>query len=126
MKPSLAASLVAEGTSLSGDFNFLEEFLVAGSVNGSVIYSGDKAGVVKILDGGILIGEIHSPTIEIFGKVEASITSSKNIMFGPNAHFKGTVHYRNLEVCAGAIINGALVPLVETVKETTQVSQKTK
>ena len=58
MKPSLATSLVAEGTSLSGDFSFLEEFLVAGTVNGSVNCSGDEHGVVKILDGGSLIGEI--------------------------------------------------------------------
>ena len=123
MKPSLATSLVAEGTSLSGDFSFLEEFLVAGTVNGSVNCSGDKHGVVKILDGGSLIGEINSPTIEIFGKVEASITSSQRIIFGPNAHFTGTVQYRNLSVSAGAIINGALIPLVELDNDTPLVSQ---
>ena len=42
MKPSLTASLVAEGTSFSGDFNFVEEVLVAGTVNGSVNHSGDE------------------------------------------------------------------------------------
>ena len=114
MKPSLATSLVAEGTSLSGDFSFLEEFLVAGTVNGSVNCSGDQHGVVKILDGGSLIGEINSPTIEIFGKVEATIMSSQNVTFGPNARFTGTVQYRKLSVCAGAIINGALIPLVKS------------
>tara|TARA_B100001093_G_scaffold347891_1_gene332512 strand:- start:3928 stop:4326 length:399 start_codon:yes stop_codon:yes gene_type:complete len=123
MKPSLAASLVAEGASLRGDFSFVEEVLVAGTVNGSVIYSGDEHGIVKILDGGSLTGEINSPTVEIFGRVEASITSSHNVTFGPNAHFTGTVQYRKLSVCAGAIINGALIPLVKPDNDASQVSQ---
>ena len=96
---------------------------MAGTVNGSVNCSGDERGVVKILDGGSLIGEINSPTIEIFGKVEASITSSQSIIFGPNAHFTGTVQYRSLSVSAGAIINGALIPLVEFDTDTPLVSQ---
>lgn len=121
MKPSLAASLVAEGTSFSGDFNFVEEVLVAGTVNGSVNHSGDEHGIVKILDGGSLTGEINSPTIEIFGKVEATIMSSQNVTFGPNAHFTGTVQYRKLSVCAGAIINGALIPLVKSDDASSQV-----
>ena len=123
MKSALAASLVAEGTSLSGDFSFIKEFLVAGTVNGSVSCSGDKNGVVKILDGGILVGEINSPSIEIFGKVEASITSTQNVIIGPNAHFTGIVQYRKLSVCAGAVINGALIPLVDLDKNNTQAGQ---
>ena len=53
----------------------------------------------------------------------ASITSSQRIIFGPNAHFTGTVQYRNLSVSAGAIINGALIPLVEFDNDTPLISQ---
>ena len=113
MKPALATSLVSEGTSLSGDLKFEKELVVAGSVNGSITCSGDDKGVVKILDGGALIGEINAPMIEIFGKVEATITGTNNIVIGPSANVTGTVRYHELEVSPGAIINGELVPINE-------------
>ena len=113
MKPALATSLVSEGTSLSGDLKFEKELVVAGSVNGSITCSGDERGVVKILDGGALIGEINAPMIEIFGKVEATITGTHNIVIGSSANVTGTVQYKKLEVSPGAVINGELVPINE-------------
>ena len=114
MKPALATSLVSEGTSLSGDLKFEKELVVAGSVNGSITCSGDDRGVVKILDGGALIGEINAPMIEIFGKVEATITGTSSIVIGSSANVTGIVRYHKLEVSTGAIINGELVPITES------------
>ena len=114
MKPTLATSLVSEGTSLSGDLKFEKELVVAGSVNGSITCSGDDRGVVKILDGGALIGEINAPMIEIFGKVEATITGTSSIVIGSSANVMGIVRYHKLEVSPGAIINGELVPITES------------
>ena len=114
MKPALATSLVSEGTSLSGDLKFEKELVVAGSVNGSITCSGDDRGVVKILDGGALIGEINAPMIEIFGKVEATITGTSSIVIGSSANVTGIVRYHKLEVSPGAIINGELVPITES------------
>ena len=115
MKPALATSLVSEGTSLSGDLKFEKELIVAGSVNGSITCSGvDDKAVVKILDGGGLVGEIHSPMIEIFGKVDATITGTTSIVIGSSANVTGIVQYKKLEVSPGAVINGELVPLSQT------------
>ena len=114
MKPALATSLVSEGTSLSGDLKFEKELVVAGSVNGSITCNGDDKGVVKILDGGALIGEINAPMIEIFGKVEATITGTNSIVIGSSANVTGIVRYQKLEVSPGAIINGELVPINES------------
>ena len=114
MKPALATSLVSEGTSLSGDLKFEKELVVAGSVNGSITCSGDDKGVVKILDGGALVGEINSPMIEIFGKVEATITGTINIIIGSSANVTGIVQYKKLEVFPGAVINGELIPINES------------
>ena len=114
MKPALATSLVSEGTSLSGDLKFEKELVVAGSVNGSITCSGDDRGVVKILDGGALIGEVNAPMIEIFGKVEATITGTSSIVIGSSANVTGIVRYHKLEVSPGAIINGELVPITES------------
>ena len=120
MKPALATSLVSEGTSLSGDLKFEKELVVAGSVNGSITCSGDDRGVVKILDGGALIGEINAPMIEIFGKVEATITGTSSIVIGSSANVTGIVRYHKLEVSPGAIINGELVPITESKEKHSQ------
>ena len=124
MKPALATSLVSEGTSLSGDLKFEKELVVAGSVNGSITCSGDDRGVVKILDGGALIGEINAPMIEIFGKVEATITGTNNIVIGSSANVTGKVQYKKLEVSPGAVINGELVPINELKEKHPQLEEE--
>ena len=124
MKPALATSLVSEGTSLSGDLKFEKELVVAGSVNGSITCSGDDRGVVKILDGGALVGEINSPMIEIFGKVEATITGTNSIVIGSSANVTGKVQYKKLEVSPGAVINGELVPINELKEKHPQLEEE--
>ena len=51
MKPTASTSLIAKGTSLSGDLLFGKELVIAGSLNGTVNCNGDDDSVVKILEG---------------------------------------------------------------------------
>ena len=62
--------------------------------------------------------------IEIFGKVEATITGTNNIVIGSSANVTGTVRYHKLEVSPGAIINGELVPINELKDKHPQSQEK--
>lgn len=111
LKPTIATSLVAQGTSLSGDLEFNKELVIAGSVNGSISCNGDENSVVKILEGGKLVGEIDAPIVEIMGHVEATITGTVSVSVGATAKVTGVLRFNQLQVSPGALITGELVPI---------------
>ena len=117
MKPTLSTSLVAQGTSLSGDLVFNKELVIAGSVNGSINCNGDDNSVVKILEGGQLIGEINAPVVEIFGHVEATVIGTVSVSIGPTATVSGVLRFKQLQVSPGALITGELVPINNSSEE---------
>lgn len=117
LKPTIATSLIAQGTSLSGDLAFNKELVIAGSVNGSISCNGDQNSVVKILEGGQLVGEINAPNVEILGRVEATITGTVSVAVGPTAQVTGTLRFNQLQVSPGALITGELVPIGGMKKE---------
>jgi cytoskeletal protein CcmA (bactofilin family) len=119
MKPTASTSLVAQGTSLSGDLVFNTELVIAGSVNGSINCNGDgdDNSVVKILEGGQLIGEINAPVVEIFGHVEATVIGTVSVSIGPTATVSGVLRFKQLQVSPGALITGELVPINNSSEE---------
>ena len=120
--PNAATSLVAAGTVLSGDITFRQELVIAGTVNGSVICSGEDTSVVKILEGGIVTGEINAPRIEIAGKVDANVTGTSSVSIGSSAEVSGVIRFYKLAVSPGAVISGELVTMAEEPEPTASES----
>jgi cytoskeletal protein CcmA (bactofilin family) len=117
-----ATSLVAAGTVLSGDITFRQELVIAGTVNGSVICSGEDTSVVKILEGGIFTGEINAPRVEIAGKVDANVTGTSSVSIGSSAEVSGVIRFYKLAVSPGAVISGELVTMAEEPERTASES----
>jgi len=111
-----ATSLVAAGTVLSGDITFCKE-LIAGTVNGSVMCSGEDSSVVKILEGGSFTGEINAPRVEIAGKVDANVTGTNSVSIGSSAEVSGVIRFYKLAVSPGAVITGELVTMADEIAE---------
>lgn len=107
--PQSSFSLVAAGTSLSGDLVFNEKLIIAGKVNGSITCTGDDSSELEIMDGGQLIGEINAPNIKIDGRVEATINASQLVTIGRSAHVSGVIKFNQLSVSPGAIVSGELI-----------------
>ena len=112
-----ATSLVAAGTVLSGDITFCKELVIAGTVNGSVMCSGEDSSVVKILEGGSFTGEINAPRVEIAGKVDANVTGTNSVTIGSSAEVSGVIRFYKLAVSPGAVITGELVTMVDEIAE---------
>ena len=115
---SAATSLVAAGTVLNGDITFRQELVIAGTVNGSVTCSGKDSGVIRILDGGSFTGEITAPTVEIAGKVDATVTGTNSVSIGSTAQVSGVIRFYKLAISPGAVITGELVTMAEDAKPT--------
>ena len=112
-----ATSLVAAGTVLSGDITFCKELVIAVTVNGSVMCSGEDSSVVKILEGGYFTGEINAPRVEIAGKVDANVTGTNSVSIGSSAEVSGVIRFYKLAVSPGAVITGELVTMADEIAE---------
>ncbi len=115
---SAATSLVAAGTVLNGDITFRQELVIAGTVNGSVTCSGEDSGVIRILDGGSFTGEITAPTVDIAGKVDATVTGTNSVSIVSTAQVSGVIRFYKLAISPGAVITGELVTMVEDAQPT--------
>lgn len=113
------SSFISEGLSISGDIEFSDELVIAGSVNGTIKFKGEGSGLVRVLSSGIVVGEIQSKSLEILGKVEAEVTCTKLVSIKATANVTGTLKYMQLEVQSDAVPNVELIPM-----PTDQIDQK--
>ena len=110
---------ISEDLSISGDIEFYDELVIAGSVNGTIKFKGEGSGLVRVLSSGIVVGEIQSKSLEILGKVEAEVTCTKLVSIKATANVTGTLKYMQLEVQSDAVPNVELIPM-----PTDQIDQK--
>lgn len=104
-----STTLISKNTEIVGDINFSGNLMIEGSVKGN-IYSVDGTDAhARILDNGIVEGEIRVPTIVINGTVNGDVYSSKHIELAAKAIVNGNVHYELIEMVKGAQVNGNLV-----------------
>ena len=113
------SSFISEDLSISGDIEFSDELVIAGSVNGTIKFKGEGSGLVRVLSSGIVVGEIQSKSLEILGKVEAEVTCTKLVSIKATADVTGTLKYMQLEVQSDAVPNVELIPM-----PTDQIDQK--
>ena len=105
------SSFISEDLSISGDIEFSDELVIAGSVNGTIKFKGEGSGLVRVLSSGIVVGEIQSKSLEILGKVEAEVTCTKLVSIKATANVTGTLKYMQLEVQSDAVPNVELIPM---------------
>ena len=101
-------TLIAKGTRIEGDLNFLGCLEIEGIVVGNV-RSEDQKSRVRILHGGLLEGEIRVSDVVINGNVRGDIFAGNLIKLASKAVVEGNIHYSLIEVDKGAEVIGSFV-----------------
>ena len=101
-------TLIAKGTRIEGDLNFLGCLEIEGTVVGNV-RSEDQKSRVRILHGGLLEGEIRVSDVVINGNVRGDIFAGNLIKLAKKAVVEGNIHYSLIEVDKGAEVIGSFV-----------------
>ena len=101
-------TLIAKGTRIEGDLNFLGCLEIEGTVVGNV-RSEDQKSRVRILHGGLLEGEIRVSDVVINGKARGDIFAGNLIKLASKAVVEGNIHYSLIEVDKGAEVIGSFV-----------------
>jgi len=102
-------SLIATGTTVEGDVHFSGTLHLDGAVKGSVHADNDSGAMFTLSEQGQVTGEIHVPHAVINGTVKGDIHAADRLELAAQACIEGDVHYRVLEMAAGAQVNGRMV-----------------
>lgn len=102
-------SLIAAGTAITGDVHFSGALHLDGRIEGSVQADDDSQAVFTLSAEGEVAGEIRVPNAVINGTVRGDIYAAERLELAAQARVDGDVHYRVLEMAAGAEVNGRMV-----------------
>jgi cytoskeletal protein CcmA (bactofilin family) len=109
-----STTLVSKNTEIVGDINFSGNLMIEGKVTGNVYVSSGSDAHARVLEKGIVEGEIRVPSIVINGTVNGNVYSDKHVELAAKAVVNGNVHYNLIEMVRGAKVNGNLVYSAES------------
>ncbi|MCK9538049.1 bactofilin family protein [Dokdonella sp.] len=101
-------TLIAEGTTIRGDVHFSGGLHLDGVVEGSLAADGADA-VLTLSEKGRIDGEVHVSNAVINGHVHGDIFVTERLELAAHARIEGNVHYKVLEMAAGAQVNGRML-----------------
>ncbi|MBX3691755.1 polymer-forming cytoskeletal protein [Dokdonella sp.] len=101
-------TLIAHGTVIRGDVEYTGGLHLDGVVEGSLIAQGEQA-VLTVSEKGRVAGSIRAANACINGEVIGDIFVSGRLELAAQARIDGNVHYKVLEMTAGAQVNGKMV-----------------
>lgn len=115
-------SLIGVGTRIEGDITFSGGLRIDGEVKGNVRVEEDKTGTVVVSEQAHIEGEVHVSHVVINGSVEGPVHATEFLELQPNARVTGDVHYTNLEMHLGSVVQGRLVHQSEGLKPVLKVA----
>jgi cytoskeletal protein CcmA (bactofilin family) len=104
-------TLISASTRIQGDVQFSGGLHVDGTVTGSVRAIAGSASRLVQSEGSVVEGSVEAQVVELHGTVRGDILAPRRATLGATARIEGNVHYGDIEMAAGARINGKLVKL---------------
>ncbi len=104
-----STTLVSKNTEIVGDISFSGNLMIEGKVKGNVYVTDGADAHARVLEKGVVEGEIRVPTLVINGTVNGDVYSDKHVELAAKAVVNGNVHYALIEMVKGAQVNGNLV-----------------
>lgn len=104
-----STTLISKDSEIVGDIKFTGDLEIQGVVRGNIVAKSDSGATVRVVEGGRVEGEIHSPKIIVNGEVSGDIHSAEHVELAAKANVAGNVNYNLIEMVKGAQVNGSLV-----------------
>ncbi len=98
---------IGRGINMSGEIEACDHLLVEGTVEAAL----KGAKVLDIAESGTFYGTVEIEEATIAGRFEGDITVNGRLTLKASGVITGSIAYRELEVEAGAVIDGRMTPL---------------
>jgi cytoskeletal protein CcmA (bactofilin family) len=108
-RPQVAVdTLIGAKVVLRGDVVFSGGLHVDGAVIGTISAEPGAEALLVVSEKGRIEGEVRVPHVVIDGTVKGDIHAPGKVELAARARIEGNIHYRLLEMAAGAEVNGRL------------------
>ncbi len=108
-KATKIATVIGDGTEISGNIMFSGGLHVDGRIKGNVRAEPDSTSALTLSEKGVIDGDIHVPNVIVNGEVNGDVYGGHRVELAPKARVTGTVYYNLLEMAMGASVNGQLI-----------------
>lgn len=98
---------IGAGITLSGEIESCDYLLVEGTVEAAL----KGANVLDIAESGVFYGTVEIGEANIAGRFEGDITVHGRLTISATGTVTGSISYKELEIEAGAVIDGRVTPL---------------
>lgn len=102
-------TLIGPHAVIRGDISFSGGLYVEGTIHGKVSADDGSAAVITIAENGHIEGEVRAPVVVISGRMTGDVHAGERIELAAHARVNGNVHYKVVEMAAGAMITGRLI-----------------
>jgi len=102
-------TLIGPQVTLHGDLVFSGGLYVEGRIHGKVIAEEGAPAVLTLAEQGRIEGEIQVPVVVINGELQGDVYASERVELAAKARVLGNVHYKVVEMRAGATLTGRLI-----------------
>jgi cytoskeletal protein CcmA (bactofilin family) len=102
-------TLIGPHAVIRGDISFSGGLYVEGTIHGKVNADEGAAAVITIAENGHIEGEVRAPVVVISGRMTGDVHASERIELAAHARVNGNIHYKVVEMAAGAMITGRLI-----------------
>ena len=108
-RPQVAVdTLIGPRVVLRGDLVFAGGLHVDGTVVGTISAEPGTEALLVVSDRGRVEGEVRVPHVVIDGTIKGDIHAPGKVELAARARVEGNIHYRLLEMAAGAEVNGRI------------------
>jgi cytoskeletal protein CcmA (bactofilin family) len=102
-------TLIGPQVVIQGDLQFSGGLYIEGKVLGNVLAANNADSLLTLAQGGSVEGSIRAPKAVISGRLLGDLHSNERVELTETAHIEGNIHYRLLEITAGATVSGQLI-----------------
>lgn len=102
-------TLIGPQMTIRGDLQFSGGLYVEGRIVGTVVAEAGQPAMLTLAENGSIEGEIRVPVVVINGRLDGDVHAEERVELASKARVLGNVHYKVVEMAAGAMLTGRLI-----------------
>lgn len=102
-------TLIGPQVVIRGDISFSGGLYIDGRIIGKVVAEPGERAVLTLSENGSIEGEVHAPVVVLNGRLQGDVHAAERVELAPNARVQGNIHYKVVEMAAGATLTGRLI-----------------
>jgi cytoskeletal protein CcmA (bactofilin family) len=102
------ATLIAQDIMITGDLEYAGGVRLDGRVVGNVVVKPGTKTLLVLSERCVIEGNVHGYDIVVNGRIQGDVIADHFVELQSNAHVVGNIYYQQLQMDAGASVDGKL------------------